>query len=201
VRRGAPWQATSGGSQESGRRGGTENLPGIVGFGVAAQLARAWLQAEGWRQLAAVRDEFEARLLVMVPDAVIHARSAPRLPNTSSVRLPGLDAELLLAFLDAQGVHLSAGSACHATARAPSPVLAAMGLAGATTLETVRVSFGRGQDLLDARRAAEALAQACVDLGRRTSPSASVPAQARPARESANATPADQPAFPSQVLN
>lgn len=166
VRRGAQWEPTTAGSQESGRRGGTENLPGIVGFGVAAQLARAWLQAEGWKDLAAVRDAFEARLLELVPDVVIHARSVPRLPNTSSVRLPGLDAELLLAYLDSQGVHLSAGSACHATARAPSPVLAAMQLGGAAGMETVRVSFGRGQDRADACRAAEALAQASLDLGR-----------------------------------
>lgn len=166
VRRGARWRGATDGSQESGRRGGTENLPGIVGFGVAAQLARAFVCADGAKRLAAVRDAFEARLLELAPDAVFHARGAPRLPNTSSVRLPGLDAELLLAYLDAQGVHLSAGSACHAAARAPSPVLAAMGLAGAPAMETVRVSFGRRQALAEALSAAEALAQAGRDLGR-----------------------------------
>jgi cysteine desulfurase len=166
VRRGTAWQAATEGSQEAGRRGGTENLPGIVGFGVAAKLARDWLQADGWRRLAALRDEFETRLAALVPDVVVHARAAPRLPNTSSVRLPGLDAELLLGFLDAHGVHLSAGSACHATARAPSPVLAAMHLGDQATRETVRVSFGRMQDQPAARRAAEWLAQAAQELGR-----------------------------------
>lgn len=166
VRRGAPWQATLCGSQESGRRGGTENLPGIVGFGVAAQLAREWLQAEGRERLAAVRDEFEARLVALAPDAVIHAKLVPRLPNTSSVRLPGLDAEMLIAYLDANGVQLSAGSACHATARAPSPVLAAMQLDDAALRETVRVSFGRGQNAQEAHHAADAIVQAGRDLGR-----------------------------------
>ena len=158
------WEPLLAGSQEAGRRGGTENLPGIIGFGVAAEEARRWLEADGPRALAAVRAAFEERILERLPWAHIQAAHVARLPNTSSLTLPGVDAELLLALLDAEGVCISAGSACNARQRAPSPVLEAMGLSALEARCTVRVSFGRTQTVADAQAGADRIAAAACEL-------------------------------------
>lgn len=164
IRPGAAFEPLVPGSQEAGRRGGTENLPGIVGFARAADAARHWLAQGGMAGLAAVRDRFELELRRRVPGVQFLAQHARRLPNTSSVLLPGIDAELLLACLDAEGVCVSAGSACNATRRAPSPVLLAMGLPEADARCVVRVSFSRLQSETDALAAAERLAGAVHSL-------------------------------------
>ncbi|MFL5271411.1 MAG: cysteine desulfurase family protein, partial [Anaeromyxobacteraceae bacterium] len=99
-----------GGSQERGRRAGTENLPGIAGLGAAIEAAVAQRAAEE-RRIRALRDRLEAGLLAAIPGARVNGAGAPRLPNTLSLTLPGADAEALLIALDLEGICASAGSA------------------------------------------------------------------------------------------
>jgi cysteine desulfurase len=131
-----------GGSQERRRRAGTENVSAIVGLGAAAALA---VEEVGRSlrplQLAALRDRFEAGLAA-VPDAIIHCRTAPRLPNTSHVALPGVEGEALLIRLDLAGFAVSTGSACSSGTVEPSETLLAMGLPAEEALSSIRVSFG-----------------------------------------------------------
>jgi cysteine desulfurase len=116
-----------GGGQERGRRAGTENLPGIVGFGAAAEIAGRDLPSEASR-LAALRDEAEAELLRLAPDAAIFGRAAERLPNTLAFAVPGLKAETALILFDLDGVSVSSGSACSSGKVKRSHVLDAMGV-------------------------------------------------------------------------
>ncbi|HVT60270.1 MAG TPA: cysteine desulfurase family protein [Thermoanaerobaculia bacterium] len=129
-----------GGSQERRRRAGTENVPALVGLGEAAALAEAEL-AERGLQLAALRDRFEAGL-AEIPDAIVHCRMAPRLPNTSHVAFAGAEGEALLIRLDLAGFAVSTGSACSSGTVEPSKTLLAIGLAPAEALCSLRVSFG-----------------------------------------------------------
>src|SRR5947208_10522678 len=116
-----------GGGQQFGIRPGTENVPGIVGLGVAARLAADEQQALATR-LSELRDELERRLLAIVPDAVIHGWQGPRAPHISNVSIPGTDSEALLMHLDLAGIACSSGSACSTGAVEPSHVLSAMGV-------------------------------------------------------------------------
>jgi len=129
-----------GGGQERRRRAGTENLPGIAGFGTAAELAAA--DVDGASRLAALRDGLERRLRELAPEVRAIGAAAPRLPNTSCIALPGLAAETLVMGLDLAGVAVSAGSACSSGKVAPSHVLQAMGLDEAVAAAAIRVSFG-----------------------------------------------------------
>jgi cysteine desulfurase len=114
-----------GGRQERGQRSGTENLPALVAFGRAAALCRA---GGGGAALADLRDELEALLFAAVPEARPTVPGAPRAPHIASILLPDLPAEPLLHALEARGVIVSAGSACASRTRAPSHVLAAIGV-------------------------------------------------------------------------
>jgi cysteine desulfurase len=130
-----------GGSQERGRRAGTENLPGIAGLGAAIESALRHRAAEVPR-IAALRDRLESGLLAAVPGAFVNGAGAPRLPTTLSITMPGCDAETLLIALDLEGLCASAGSACHSGSSTPSAVLSAMGLSGAEARGTLRLSLG-----------------------------------------------------------
>ncbi|MCC0806868.1 cysteine desulfurase [Methylobacterium sp. W2] len=127
-----------GGGQESRQRCGTENLPGLVGLGEAARIARAGLSAID----ADLRDSVEAALLRIAPDAVIFGSGAPRLPNTLCFSVPGLDAATALMALDLAGIAVSSGSACSSGKVGRSTVLAAMGVSPALAAGALRVSFG-----------------------------------------------------------
>ena len=129
-----------GGGQERGRRAGTENLPGIVGFGVAAEIAAAELPAMA--ALGDLRDDLERQVLTTVSGALRFGADVPRLPNTSCLALPGLSSELQVMGLDLAGVAVSAGSACSSGKVRPSHVLQAMGVDAATAGSAIRVSFG-----------------------------------------------------------
>lgn len=134
----------AGGLQERGRRGGTENVPAIVGLGAALRSAVAGMEAERER-IGALRDAFEEGLVALLPGARVNGRSAPpgeRLPSVSSVTFPGVDGETLLAALDLEGVAASSGSACSSGTPAPSRVLLACGLPEAEVRATLRFSFG-----------------------------------------------------------
>jgi cysteine desulfurase len=130
-----------GGGQERGWRAGTENLPGIVGFGVAAERARHALAGEASR-LACLRDRLEAGLAALSPGTAIFGRSAPRLPNTSAFATPGIKAETALIMLDLAGVALSSGSACSSGKVRRSHVLDAMGVDPAMSAGALRASLG-----------------------------------------------------------
>lgn len=130
-----------GGSQQSGLRPGTENVPGIVALGEAAELAAAEqpAKAAAW---AAMRDALQRAILERVPDAVVHGAGGPRSPNILSVSAPGTDSESLLMHLDLAGVAASSGSACLTGAVEPSHVLTAMGVPRELAAAAVRFSFG-----------------------------------------------------------
>jgi cysteine desulfurase len=129
-----------GGGQERRRRAGTENIAGIVGFGVAAELAAAELANVG--ALAKLRDELEQRALAIAPDAVVLSAGVQRLPNTSCIAVPGAKAETLVIGLDLAGVAVSAGSACSSGKVEASHVLRAMGVAEKLAQGAIRLSLG-----------------------------------------------------------
>jgi cysteine desulfurase len=130
-----------GSGHEHGLRGGTENLPGIVAMGLAAELAANELTAERTR-LMTLRQRFESGLRELAPDVVIHGERAPRLPNTVNASFPGARSDRMLMALDARGVAASAGSACSSGAVEPSPVLIAMGVPEDLAVCALRFSFG-----------------------------------------------------------
>ncbi|PKR87524.1 cysteine desulfurase NifS [Pleomorphomonas diazotrophica] len=140
IRRGTPFRSLiTGGGQERGRRAGTENVPAIVGFGVAARLARADDQMAG---IARLRDRLETSITAALPGTRILGDREARLANTACLAFPGADAEMMLHRLDQLGIAASSGSACAVGTAAPSHVLLAMGLehiAGST----IRFSLSR----------------------------------------------------------
>lgn len=130
-----------GGGQERGWRAGTENLPGIIGFGAAADVARELLTEEAER-LVQLRDWLEAGLATLSPETAIFGQAAPRLPNTSAFATPGLKAETLLIKLDLAGAALSSGSACSSGKVKRSHVLDAMKVDPAMSAGALRASLG-----------------------------------------------------------
>jgi cysteine desulfurase len=168
VRRGTPMAPlVRGGAQERNRRAGTENVAGIVGFGVAAALAREALEADAGR-VAALRDALEARLLAI--PGVRRNGDGPRVPNTTNVSFEGVDAEALLIAVDLEGVAVSTGAACAAGGIEPSHVLRAMGHPPERVQSSLRLSLGRGTTRQDVDRAADVIA-AVVARMRRPTPS------------------------------
>lgn len=137
----------SGGGQEAGLRGGTENVAGIVGFGAAAKLARDALP-ERSRRARLLRDRLEAALLIR-PGITIFGRDVERLPNTCQFSVAGMDGESVQMGLDRQGIAVSTGSACHSKSIEPSHVLTAMGIDASTARGAVRASFGDGNSEAD----------------------------------------------------
>lgn len=129
-----------GGGQERGRRGGTENGAGIVGFGAAAALAREDLARAG--EIAALRDRLEARLRETEPAVRVFSAGAARLPNTSCVTMPGVQSETQVMGLDLAGAAVSAGSACSSGKVEPSHVLRALGAPDEVGGCAIRVSLG-----------------------------------------------------------
>ncbi len=158
VRKGLNWPALFAGSQERGRRGGTENLPGIVGFGVAAE-QQAWTAAN-WHdrsaRLAELRDRFEARLRAACPALVVLGEGLPRLPQTSLLRLGHVHADLALQRLADLGALASSGAACSSGGQAPSHVLTAMGVSRDEALCAVRLSFASATPAAELLALAEA---------------------------------------------
>jgi cysteine desulfurase len=143
VRQGLNWPALFPGTQERGRRGGTENIPGILGFGAAAEKLtmppQAWLQHA--TQVAALRDELEQGLQAALPGTVVFGNMAPRLPNTCYLRFGLVHADVVLNKLERLGVMASSGAACSATGNEPSPVLLAMGVPREEALCAVRLTL------------------------------------------------------------
>ena len=142
VRRGTGMVSpVTGGRQERGRRAGTENLPAIVGLGVAARLAREAGEPAGSR-LAILRDRLEAGILARVARTAVNGEGAERVPNTTNISFGGLEAESLLIALDLEGIAVSTGSACSSGTLEPSHVLRAMGLPASRVQSSIRFSLG-----------------------------------------------------------
>ncbi len=131
-----------GGTQERGRRGGTENVPGIAGMGKASELVQQDLPEEIAR-LRQLRDRFEARLCTENRGVEVAGKNSERLPNTSLVLFQDTDAEAFLYALDGEGIACSSGSACMSGSREPSHVLTGMGYPKHKALSAVRFSIGR----------------------------------------------------------
>jgi cysteine desulfurase len=146
IRRGTRLVATmTGGKHERSRRGGTENVPGLAGLGVAARLARGKLSAEAAR-VSTLRDRLERGVLDRVPGTIVNGAPSPRVPNTTNISFDGVEAESLLIALDLEGFAVSTGSACSSGTLEPSHVLRAMGFASPRTQNSIRFSLGLGND-------------------------------------------------------
>jgi cysteine desulfurase len=146
----------TGGRQERNRRAGTENVPGIVGLGTAADLAKRKLQDESTR-VRALRDRLEAGVLASVPGAERNGAADPRVPNTSNISFDRVESESLLIGLDLEGIAVSSGSACSSGTLEPSHVLKAMGLPHLRTLSSIRFSLGAANTDADVDRVIKVL--------------------------------------------
>lgn len=155
-----------GGGHEMGRRGGTENVAGIVGFGAAAELARDEL-AERGALLSELRNMLETRLRD-VAGVVVFAEQAECLPNTVMIGAAGIDGEMLLMNLDRKGIAVSSGSAC--ASGKPSHVLLAMGVAGDLARGAIRISLGKDNTRQDVENFVAVLRE---QIGRLRAPSVS----------------------------
>jgi cysteine desulfurase len=144
-----------GGSHERSKRAGTENVPGIVGLGKAAAMAKEWMASGGSDQLSLLRDSFERMLCERVGGIVVNSAGTARVSNTSSLRFEGVGAEELVISLDMMGLAISGGSACQSGAVEASHVLRAMGLGDAEARSSVRFSLMRHTTVEDMNEAVE----------------------------------------------
>jgi cysteine desulfurase len=131
-----------GGRHERSRRAGTENVPGIVGLGEAAELARAGLAKGEDQKLAAMRDRIE-RALLQIECSAVNGDGAARVPNIANLRFDALEGEALVIALDLKGLAVSTGAACSSGAIEPSHVLLAMGATADRARASIRISLGK----------------------------------------------------------
>ena len=154
---------THGGGQERKLRAGTENVPGIVGFGKACELAVRRLNHNEMDRVRELRDDLEAGIRKIVPEARLNGHPEQRLPNTINMTLPGMRGESLVLFLDRHGVYFSSGSACKSGNPDPSHVLSAMGLSDEDAHCAIRMSLGVGNSHEDVDYVLESLAEIIGD--------------------------------------
>jgi cysteine desulfurase len=159
-----------GGSQERKLRTGTENVPGIVGFGKAAELCGERMESEG-RQVQQLRDRLESLILERIPDVQINGSREHRAPGILNVSFRGCEGEALLIALDRKGFCVSTGSACSAGAAGASHVLLALGLDVTTAQAAIRFSLGRFNKPDDVERLMDML-PGLVESQRKTMPAA-----------------------------
>ena len=162
----SPGTLLHGGGQEQGHRAGTENVPGIVGFGEAA--ARVLADSAEIGRVEALRDRLEVEVCSTESDAFIIGANVPRLPNTSCIVMPGVPAETQVMSLDLDGVRVSAGAACSSGKVSSSHVLQAMGLPEDQSGSAIRVSLGWASDAEDVDRFVEAWQALHRRLGNRS---------------------------------
>lgn len=153
-----------GGSHERQRRAGTENLPGIVGLGKAAELAVEGLTDGTMKKIAAMRDRLESGLLAAVEGSKVNAAGAQRVPNTTNMQFNGVEGEALTISLDLKGLCVSAGAACSSGATEPSHVLSAMGLTPEQARGSIRLSLGKHNTEEDVDFALEVVPKAVARL-------------------------------------
>jgi cysteine desulfurase len=132
-----------GGSHERQRRAGTENLPGIVGLGKAAEIAREWLASGGAAEMSAMRDRLQNSVLSAMENIGVNGQGAPRVPNTTNFWFDHVEGEALVIALDLKGLAVSSGAACSSGAIEPSHVLLAMRLPHQRARASIRLSLGK----------------------------------------------------------
>lgn len=145
-----------GGHQENDRRGGTENVPAIVGFGRAAELAKAE-QPYRSEHVRGLRDELESRILAEIPGTYLNGSNAARIANTTNIGFEGLDSETLVSLLDQEGVCVSSGSACLSDSITPSHVVQAMTGSYEKAGEAIRFSLAHLNNIEDLEKTLECL--------------------------------------------
>lgn len=144
VRKGTPLKPLFyGGRHERQRRAGTENVPGIVALGKAAQLAKESVDRGGDGNMAAMRDRLQQGILAQVDEAGVNGNGAARVPNTTNIHFDYIDGEALVIALDLKGLAVSTGAACSSGAIEPSHVLIAMGLRNDQARASLRFSLGK----------------------------------------------------------
>ena len=156
-------QLLYGGHHQRGFRPGTENVPGIVGLGKAAELARLALSEDAAR-VSAMRDELERELVSRIPHSRANASRAQRTPNTTNITFPGIEGEALIIALDLKGLACSTGAACSSGAVEPSHVLTAIGLPPEEARASIRFSIGRHTTPQDIAAAIEIVPSAVAQL-------------------------------------
>jgi len=161
VRSGTPFFPLMPGSQERKRRGGTENVPGIVGLGEAARESRSYLAQGGASRLEDQRNRLEEGILALWPGARRNGPAEPRIraPHIANFQFPGTPAEKILLALGREGIYVSMGSACSSGSMDPSHVLLAMGLGREEALSSLRFSLGRDTTPEDIGRTLAALSR------------------------------------------
>jgi len=132
-----------GGRHERSRRAGTENVPGIVGLGRAAQLAKESFERGDDKKMAAMRDRLEQGILAQLGEAGVNGAVATRVPNTTNIHFDHIEGESLVIALDLKGLAVSTGAACSSGAIEPSHVLIAMGLRPEQARASIRFSLGK----------------------------------------------------------
>jgi len=154
-----------GGSQESGKRAGTQNVASIVALGKACEVAGKWMEHENTEVLA-LRDLFENGVLSKIEGAQVNGDRVHRLPNTSNITFENVDSEAVLMLLDQEGICCSAGSACTAGSLHPSHVLKGMGFSDERARSSLRFSFSRFNTKAEVEKALEVLPRVISKLRR-----------------------------------
>jgi len=150
VRRGTPLRPQSyGGRQESGRRSGTENIPGIVGLGCACEIAGRGLSEGSVERIGLWRDKLEAAVLEQIPETGVNGAGGPRVSNTSNIYFDHVGGDSLVIALNERGVAASRGAACTSGEEEPSSILMAMGLSGERSRSSLRFSIGKTNSAQD----------------------------------------------------
>jgi cysteine desulfurase len=165
VKKGTPVSGIlHGGSQENGMRPGTQNTPGIVGFGKACACAMEGLE-DNIRYISGLKDLMEKTISKEIPGVRIHAQWAERIPHTTSIAFPEIMAMDLVAALDAHKIYASAGAACTSKKMTPSHVLSAMGVSIEDSIGTLRLSLGWENKRPEIKRASKQLITQAKRLG------------------------------------
>ena len=152
-----------GGGQERGIRSGTENVPGIVGFGKACELATQKLD-EHYEKLSSIRDELIDKVLTTIPEAYLNGDRENRLPNLVNFRFTAIEGESLILLLDAKGYQASTGSACSSNTLEASPVLTALGLDPVDVHGSLRISLAPESDTFDVDEFVNVIAESVARL-------------------------------------
>ncbi len=170
IRRGTPALSPliTGGGQEKKKRGGTENVPGIVGLGKAAEIARERVQSDSL-QLAQMRNTLRENIETNIAGAQFYGHPSQALPNTLCLGIEGIEGQTLMIRLDLEGICVSTGTACSSGSVQPSEVLVAMGVPENKIHETLRISLGRGNSLLEVNKFLEILENLVQDVRQKAS--------------------------------
>jgi cysteine desulfurase len=153
-----------GGRHERARRAGTENLPGIVGLGKSAEIARLGFSDGSVARVASLRDRLESAVLESVDQVLLNGEGAPRVPNTTNIVFECLEGEAMVIALDLKGLSVSTGAACSSGAIEPSHVLTAMGLSPDRARASIRFSLGKQNSDADIDFALELIPAAVARL-------------------------------------